>query len=114
LTPAIGLFRTPLIMNNQNNQQSTIRSLKKSAHNLKPVVQIGKKGITSALIQEINQALEAHELIKIQVLQSQKPNLESDTEIIISKTGALHVATIGNIIILFRQRVENSLFDILP
>lgn len=102
-----------------NNQQekillsiSTIRSLKKLAHHLKPVVQIGKKGISDALIKEIDQALETHELIKIQVLPPEKPNLESDTDAIILKTGASHVATIGNIIILFRQKVENSLFEI--
>jgi len=102
-----------------NNQQekiplsiSAIRSLKKLAHHLKPVVQIGKKGVSESLIQEINQALETHELIKIQVLPPEKPNLESDVDIIILKTDAHHVATIGNIIILFRQKVENSLFEI--
>jgi RNA-binding protein len=94
-----------------DNQQNTIRSLKKLAHHLKPVVQIGKKGISPALIEEINQALEAHELIKIQVLQPEKSNLESDTKIIIAETSSTHVATIGNIIILFRKKEENSSFD---
>ena len=116
MTPAIGLFRTAPIMNNQQEKIplsiSAIRSLKKLAHHLKPVVQIGKKGVSESLIQEINQALETHELIKIQVLPPEKPNLESDVDIIILKTDAHHVATIGNIIILFRQKVENSLFEI--
>lgn len=103
-------------MNNQQEKillsASQIRSLKKLAHHLKPVVQIGKKGISPALIQEINLALNSHELIKIQVLPPEKPNLAFDINAIVEQTGGAHIATIGNIIILFRQKEEESQFDL--
>ena len=114
MTPAIWLFRTALIMNKQEKISLTIsqiRALKQAAHHLKPVIQIGKKGISPSLIQEINQALEAHELIKIQVLSPEKPNIEADTDAITSYTGACHIATIGNIIIMFRQKEEKSAYE---
>lgn len=100
-----------------NNQQEKIvltqeqrRFLKKSAHHLKPVVQLGKKGISSALINEINQALLDHELIKVQVLPVQKSDIEENVQTLITETGADHIATIGNMIILFKARVEDSEF----
>ncbi len=101
-------------MNNQQEKillsEEQIRFLKKSAHHLKPIVQLGKKGISLALIKEIDQALLDHELIKIQVLPVQKPELENNVKEITEQTGAEPIATIGNVIILFKARDEGSLF----
>ncbi len=44
------------------------RELKSLAHHLKPVVQIGQKGISENLLKAINQALDDHELIKIKFI----------------------------------------------
>lgn len=102
-----------------NNQQEKIllspdqlRFLKKSAHHLKPVVQIGKKGITPSLINEITLALLAHELIKVQWLPIGKDELESNIEHIVQETHAAHVATVGNIAILFLKRDKDSRFEL--
>ena len=37
------------------------------AHGLRPVVQIGKEGLTEAVIRAIDQAIESHELVKVQI-----------------------------------------------
>lgn len=101
-----------------NNQQEKIvltqeqrRFLKKSAHHLKPVVQLGKKGISQALINEIHQALLDHELIKVQVLPVQKSDIEQNVQTLIEETGADHIATIGNMIILFKAREDSEFFQ---
>ena len=51
------------------------RFLKSLAHHLKPVVQIGKSGISDALVESVSQALDSHELIKIRFTdqKDQKP-----------------------------------------
>lgn len=95
-----------------NNQQEKIplssdekRELKKNAHHLKPVIQLGKKGVGEAFITELNGALLAHELIKMAVMPERKSELSSDLKTILEQTSAEHVDTIGNIVILYKKRV---------
>ena len=43
------------------------RFLRKLAHQLKPVVIVGDKGLTENLLNELKQTLEHHELIKVRI-----------------------------------------------
>jgi RNA-binding protein len=103
-------------MNNQ--QEKTLlpiekkRELKRLAHHLKPVVLTGKKGMSPALINEIDEALESHELIKVQIHSSLKENLLGFVQEILRETDAQHIDTIGNIVILFRKLPKNSRYDL--
>ena len=51
---------------------STKHDLKAKAHQLKPVVLLGAKGLTEAVIEETNVALTAHELIKVKLTGIEK------------------------------------------
>ena len=42
--------------------------LKKKAHELDPLVRIGKDGITDSLIQSILEAIDSRELLKVKIL----------------------------------------------
>lgn len=112
----IQAFYNGLIMNNQqekillSNDQKLM--LKKLAHHLKPVVQIGKHGVTESLIREIDAALRAHELIKIHVQPRLKEHFAEILSTILRETQSFHIDTIGNIVIVFRKREENSSFDV--
>ena len=46
------------------------RHLRALGHKLKPIILIGKKEIEEALINEVNAALDHHELIKVKLLES--------------------------------------------
>ncbi|HXW53580.1 MAG TPA: YhbY family RNA-binding protein [Myxococcota bacterium] len=93
-------------MNNQQEKTllpgSLRLQLKKQAHHLKPVIQIGKKGISDALLKEIDGALLAHELIKIQLPKEYRA-LEEDLPRILQETRSHHIDTIGNVVILYRK-----------
>ena len=52
-----------------SKQISYLRGL---AHNLNPVVMISNKGLSEAVMKEINICLDAHELIKIKVMLDDK------------------------------------------
>ena len=46
--------------------------LRKKAYSLKPVVMVGKNGLTDAVLAEIDVSLTSHELIKIRIRGSNK------------------------------------------
>ena len=74
------------------------------AHGLKPVVFIGQKGLTDALIRSTEEAFDRHELIKIKFIdykeKNQKNEIANDLE---SRTGSHLAGMIGHIAILYRQ-----------
>lgn len=89
--------------------------LKAKAHPLKPVLHIGKMGITQALVAEIDQILESHELIKVKL---NKNTFEDEASVVESLKvrieGLEHVWTIGNTLLLFRPSKEKPSRYSLP
>ncbi len=79
--------------------------LKGKAHHLKPVVQIGKSGVTDSLISEIDKALDAHELIKVRFVESREEKKEL-TEEIVERLEAVRVGMVGNIAMLYREHKD--------
>jgi RNA-binding protein len=77
------------------------------AHGLRPVVIVGRQGITEALIQSVEQALDNHELIKIKFNEykqkAQKTDLIARIE---SATGCCVAGTIGHTVICYRQHPD--------
>jgi RNA-binding protein len=77
--------------------------LKAQAHHLKPVVHIGKGGITDALAAELDTMIESLELLKIKLNQ----NTAEEEETVVAGLkeridGLEHVWTIGRTILVFR------------
>ncbi len=50
--------------------QKDKRKLKALAHHIDPCVQIGRSGVSAGVLAMINQALDNHELIKVQMLEA--------------------------------------------
>lgn len=77
------------------------------AHHLKPVIYVGKAGITDTFIQGVQQALDSHELIKVKFneLKEHKKTLAKEIE---EKTRSEMVGLIGNIAILYRQHPDKE------
>ena len=90
-------------MINMNNSQRSY--LKGQAHNLEPVVHIGKNGLTDGTIHSINTALSVQELIKIK-FQKFKENKKGISEKIAADTLSITVEIIGNTLILFKQNPD--------
>ncbi|MDW0117415.1 ribosome assembly RNA-binding protein YhbY [Sporosarcina thermotolerans] len=85
-------------------QKSYLRS---EAHHLQPIFQIGKGGLTDQIIKQIEEALEARELIKVSILQ----NCEEDKNEIASKleSAGIEVAqVIGKILVLYKESKEKK------
>lgn len=93
-------------MNNINATQK--RQLCGQAHELKPVVTVGNKGVTDNVLQEIDRALHDHELIKVRVNAADKAERKDMTQKICEHTQATLIHTIGHIIVIYRERVDKQ------
>ncbi len=82
------------------------RQLRGSAHALKPVVIVGDKGITDNVLQEINQTLDNHELIKIRINAENKAQRQQIIQDICTRTQAILIQTIGHIIAIYREKAD--------
>ena len=75
------------------------------AHGLKPLVQVGKKGVTGEVITSVDLALGDHELIKVRFLEF-KEEKKALSETIAEKTGSELAGLIGNVAVFFRQHPD--------
>lgn len=82
------------------------QDLKAQAHHLNPVVIIGSKGLTNAVVDETDSALEAHELIKVKINGTDKDQRLSIATSLCDSLRADFIQLIGSIAILYREREE--------
>ncbi len=82
--------------------------LKKLAHDLQPLFQIGKNGITENFIEQVNQALEARELVKFKVLNNSLLEAKETANELARATNAEFVQAIGNKFILYKESQDNK------
>ena len=75
------------------------------AHRLKPVVYVGKTGLTPSVLAAIDEALEHHELIKIR-FQGFKDQKREFAETIAQDSRSEVVGTVGHIVIFYRQQPD--------
>ncbi len=79
------------------------QTLKAQAHHLKPVVLLGSKGLTPAVVEETNVALIAHELIKVKINGAEKPDRILMAHDLCEQLHADLVQLIGNTAIIYRK-----------
>ena len=76
------------------------------AHPLNPVVMIGAKGLTDAVMQEIELALNSHELIKIKLPSNSKPEKTALLTQITAQSSSEAIKLIGRIAVIYRAGDE--------
>lgn len=84
------------------------QSLKAKAHHLKPVVLLGAKGLTEAILAETNLALLAHELIKVKINGAEKEDRIEMAQELCEQLHAELVQMIGNTLVLYRKNEESN------
>lgn len=88
------------------------QQLKSIAHNLKPIFQVGKSGLSDDLIIGVANALEKRELIKISVLQNCPYDKKEVAYDLANLTNSEVVQIIGRTIVLYRRSNTNVIIDI--
>ncbi len=86
-----------------SKQRATLRSM---ANTLQPIFQIGKGGVNENLIKQLDETLDARELIKISVLETAEINAKEAIELLCEQLRAEPVQTLGRKITIFRRNHE--------
>ena len=81
------------------------QQLKRLAHGLKPVVQVGGAGVTDAVIRAVADAVYRHELIKVKLPKldeaSERKAMAAD---IVERSETTLVQLLGRVVILYAAR----------
>lgn len=89
-------------MLNQNQK----KQLKALANKLEIKYQVGKKDLSDTVIDMLNKALTAHELIKIDVMKGYDGEMEPLAMDLSMKLKAEVVQIVGRVIVLFRRNKD--------
>lgn len=84
------------------------RFLRSKAHHLNPIFQVGKGGVNDNMIKQIDEVLEARELIKVSILQNCEDDRVTVAEQLSRGAKAELVQVIGNTIVLYKESRENK------
>lgn len=77
------------------------------ANHLEPLFQVGKGGMSEAVIKQTDDALRARELIKVKVLLESSPITPRETaDMLAEATNAEVIQVIGGVIVLYRESPE--------
>ncbi|MBQ5885240.1 MAG: ribosome assembly RNA-binding protein YhbY [Clostridia bacterium] len=88
-----------------SKQRAQLRGL---ANGMQAIFQVGKGGIGDALIKQVDDALEAREIIKITVLENAQTTSRAVADEIAVKVKADVVQVIGSKFILYRESKEHK------
>lgn len=92
-----------------SKQRAYLRAL---ANKISPIFQVGKNGLNDNLIKQIDDALEARELIKFKILETAPYDNYSLAQSIADDTNSCLVQIVGNIATLYRKKKKNSKIEL--
>ena len=91
----------------QDSNSDRIR-LKAIGHSLKPIIIISHKGLSANIENEIDRALNDHELIKIKILTAKRADRDDVSKEICRHHNAEYIQGIGHVILIYRPSKNTS------
>lgn len=82
------------------------RYLRGLCHSLRPVILLGAKGVSDAVIKELELALDQHELVKIKLSGGDRDQRQQQIDALTEATGAQMVQQIGHTASVFRRNED--------
>lgn len=88
------------------------RFLRGFAHDLKPVIMVGQKGVTPNLLAEFDGAIEHHELVKVKLADDDRESRAASIEAIRAHSGAELVQSIGKVAAFFKRNPKRDQYPL--
>ncbi|WP_180144759.1 YhbY family RNA-binding protein [Acinetobacter sp. YH12052] len=84
------------------------KRLRQIGHTLNPVVMVADKGLSESVVEELNRALNDHELIKVKVVAEDREARAAMITEIATVSGSEVVQTIGKIALIYRKAAKQN------
>ena len=94
-------------MSLSNQQRRYLRGL---SHSLKPVVTVAAKGLSETVLEEIELALDRHELVKIR-MRGEREIRKAWSDAISQQFSAIRVHQVGHVACYYRRNVKKPLIE---
>ena len=88
-----------------SRQRAQLRAM---ANDMETILQVGKGGINDNTVKQVNDALEARELIKLRVLETCPTNSRETADILSEECKCDVVQVIGSRFILYKESQNNK------
>ena len=92
-----------------SKQRAMLRSM---ANTMETILYVGKEGVTPGTVKEAYDALEARELIKIQVMKNAPYDTREACTLLCEKVHALPVQCIGSRFVIYRPARKDPKIDL--
>ncbi len=92
-----------------SKQRAFLRGM---ANDYDTIFQVGKGGINDNMLEQIGNALEARELIKLRTLENSDFFAREAADTIAEALGADVVSVVGSRFVLYRESVKHKKFDL--
>ena len=92
--------------------KSQIKFLRAKCHDLKPVIMLGQKGLTEAVLEELDKALDHHELVKIKLSVDDREARQQLADEICNHSQAEAVQSIGKTLSIYRPNKKKPVIQL--
>jgi RNA-binding protein len=79
------------------------KHLRRLAHPLHPLVMLGNAGLTDGVVNELDRALNDHELVKVSVRVAERTERNAALDDLARRTSAVIVQRIGHVGVFYRR-----------
>jgi RNA-binding protein len=90
------------------------KALRAAGHHLSPVVQVGKEGVTDAVLAQLDGALAAHELVKVKVGTETPEDRFEVAGTLAALPGAFVAQVLGRTMLVYRKHPKKPRFEAGP
>jgi RNA-binding protein len=90
------------------------RTLRAAGHHLSAIVQVGKEGVTDAVLNQLSEALDHHELVKLRVGTESPEDRFEVAEALADRADAQVAQVLGRTVLVYRKHPEKPRFEAAP
>ena len=92
--------------------KAQFKFLRAKCHDLKPVIMLGQKGLTEAVLEELDKALDHHELVKIKLSVDDREARQQLSDEICQHSHAEAVQSIGKTLSIYRPNKKKPVIQL--